>query len=54
MALGKELRLVPGDSGMFGLLLRLRLLYVYCARLRRFGLTPGPEQLNILRGFRDG
>jgi Ser/Thr protein kinase RdoA (MazF antagonist) len=49
----QELRPVPGDSGLFGLLLHLRLLYVYCDRLHSFGLTPGPEQLNILRGFRD-
>ena len=40
-------------SGLFGLLLHLRLLYVYCDRLHSFGFTPRPEQMNILGGFRD-
>jgi Ser/Thr protein kinase RdoA (MazF antagonist) len=49
----RDLRPFPGDPGLLRLLLRLRLLYVYCDRLYSFGVTPGPEQTNILRGFRD-
>jgi Ser/Thr protein kinase RdoA (MazF antagonist) len=46
-------RLVPGDLGSLRLLLRLRLLYVYCDRLQRFGVAPKPDQTDILRALRD-
>jgi Ser/Thr protein kinase RdoA (MazF antagonist) len=49
----RDLRPLPGDLGSLRLLLRLRLLYVYCARLYSFGVSPGPEQTNVLRGFRN-
>jgi Ser/Thr protein kinase RdoA (MazF antagonist) len=49
----QELRPLPGDRHLSGLLLRLRLLYVYCDRLYRFGPSPRPAQTDILRGFRD-
>jgi Ser/Thr protein kinase RdoA (MazF antagonist) len=49
----RDLRPLPGDPGSLRLLLRLRLLYVYCDRLCRFGATPGPEQTSVLRGFRN-
>ena len=49
----RDLRPLPGDPALLRLLLRLRLLYVYCDRLYSFGVTPGPEQTNILRVFRD-
>jgi Ser/Thr protein kinase RdoA (MazF antagonist) len=49
----RDLRPLPGDPGLLRLLLRLRLLYVYCDRLYSFGGTPGPDQTNILRVFRD-
>jgi Ser/Thr protein kinase RdoA (MazF antagonist) len=48
----QELRPLPGDRHLSGLLLRLRLLYVYCDRLYSFGPTPRPAQMEILRGFR--
>jgi Ser/Thr protein kinase RdoA (MazF antagonist) len=49
----RDVRPFPGDPGTLRLLLRLRLLYVYCDRLYSFGLAPGPDQTNILRAFRD-
>ena len=49
----QELRQLPGDRHLSGLLLRLRLLYVYCDRLHSFGPTPRPAQMDVLRGFRD-
>jgi Ser/Thr protein kinase RdoA (MazF antagonist) len=49
----QELRPLPGDRRLFGLLLRLRFLYIYCDRLYSFGSTPRPEQMDILRSFRD-
>ncbi len=49
----RDLRPLPGDPDSFRLLLRLRLLYVYCDRLYSFGVAPGDEQTNILCGFRN-
>ena len=49
----RELRQFPGEPGSLRLLLRLRLLYVYCDRLYSFGVAPGPDQTNILRVLRD-
>jgi amicoumacin kinase len=49
----RDLRPFPGDPGTLRLLLRLRLLYVYCDRLCSFGVAPGPDQTNILRVFRN-
>jgi hypothetical protein len=44
---------LPGDPLSIRLLLRLRLLYVYCDRLYSFGVAPEPEQANRLNAFRD-
>jgi Ser/Thr protein kinase RdoA (MazF antagonist) len=49
----RDVRPFPGDPGSLRLLLRLRLLYVYCDRLYSFGVAPGPDQPNNLRVFRD-
>jgi Ser/Thr protein kinase RdoA (MazF antagonist) len=49
----RDVRLVPGDLGSLRLLLWLRLLYVYCDRLQRFGVAPKPDQTDILRALRD-
>jgi len=49
----QELRLLPGEPVLFGLLLRLRLLDVYCDRLYSFGTAPGSEQMNTLRDLRE-
>jgi Ser/Thr protein kinase RdoA (MazF antagonist) len=49
----RDLRLFPGDPGSLRLLLRLRLLYVYCDRLYSFGVAPGPDQSKLLGVFRD-
>jgi Ser/Thr protein kinase RdoA (MazF antagonist) len=49
----RDLRPLPGDLDSLRLLLRLRLLYVYCDRLCSFGVDPEPDQTNILRGFRN-
>jgi len=49
----RDLRPFPGDPASLRLLLRLRLLYVYCDRLCSFGATPEPDQANILRALRD-
>jgi hypothetical protein len=49
----QELCPLPGDCHFFGVLLRSRLLYVYCERLYGFGPAPQPAQIDILRGFRD-
>jgi Ser/Thr protein kinase RdoA (MazF antagonist) len=49
----RDLRPLPGDLGSLRLLLRLRLLYVYCDRLYSFGVLPGPDQTNIIRGLRN-
>jgi Ser/Thr protein kinase RdoA (MazF antagonist) len=49
----RDVRPFPGDPGSLHLLLRLRLLYVYCDRLYSFGVAPGPDQANNLRVFRD-
>jgi Ser/Thr protein kinase RdoA (MazF antagonist) len=49
----RDVHPLPGDPGLLRLLLRLRLLYVYCDRLYSFGVAPGPDQRDILRGFRD-
>jgi Ser/Thr protein kinase RdoA (MazF antagonist) len=48
-----DLRPLPGDPELIRPLLRLRLLYVYCDRLYSFGVTPRPDQTDILRAFRD-
>jgi Ser/Thr protein kinase RdoA (MazF antagonist) len=49
----RDLRPFPGDPGSLRLLLRLRLLYIYCDRLYNFGGAPRPDQTNILRVLRD-
>ena len=49
----RECRQFPGDPESLRLLLRLRLLYVYCDRLYSFGVAPSPDQTNILRVLRD-
>ena len=49
----RDVRPFPGDPVSIRLLLRLRLLYVYCDRLYSFGAAPVPEQANILNAFRD-
>ena len=49
----RSLRPLPGDRSSLRVLLRLRLLYVYCDRLCSFGVAPRPDQTNILRGVRD-
>lgn len=49
----QELRSLPGDPTLINLLLRARLLYVYCDRLYSFGASPDPEKPKTLRGFRD-
>ena len=48
----RDVRPLPGDPVSIRLLLRLRLLYVYCDRLYSFGAAPQPEQANILNAFR--
>ena len=48
-----DVRPLPGDPLSIRLLLRLRLLYVYCDRLYSFGVAPEPEQANRLNAFRD-
>jgi Ser/Thr protein kinase RdoA (MazF antagonist) len=49
----RHLRPLPGDLSSLRLLLRLRLLYVYCDRLHSFGVSPRPDQTNILHDFRN-
>jgi Ser/Thr protein kinase RdoA (MazF antagonist) len=48
----REIRPLPGERSLIGLLLRLRLLYVYCDRRYSFGPVPGPAQRAILDGLR--
>ena len=48
----QELGPLPGDHNLVDLLLRLRTLYVYCDRLKRFGDAPDPDQLETLREIR--
>src|SRR5215467_4096522 len=49
----RDLRPFPGEPASLRLLLRLRLLYVYCDRLCSFGAAPEPDQTNILHALRD-
>jgi Ser/Thr protein kinase RdoA (MazF antagonist) len=49
----RDFRPLPGDSASLRLLLRLRLLYVYCDRLYSFGVAPEPDHANTLRVLRE-
>ena len=48
----QEVRLLPGDEVLIGLLLKLRTLYVYYARLRQFGEAPSADQIGRLGEIR--
>jgi len=48
----QEVRPSPGDNALLGLLLKLRVLYVYCDRLRQFGDVPNANQVGKLAEIR--
>ena len=48
----RELIPLPGEISLLPLLLRMRILYVYCDRLKRFGNSPDAVQTTTLLNIR--
>ena len=49
----RELMPLPGEISLLPFLLRMRILYVYCDRLKRFGNSPDAVQITTLLNIRN-